>query len=95
MTRFDDGDAEDLSHRDDPDPSDQDQDDDDATATDDCPHCGKSIYESAEFCHHCGKYISKEDTPPRQPGWYSIGVVLCIVLIVLTALGFVAMLFMH
>src|SRR5438045_758949 len=86
MPRFDDGPSEDFSQREDPDPSDQDQEDDDATAIYDCPHCGRSIYEAAEFCHHCGKYISQEDAPARQPAWYSFGVVLCIVVIVLTAL---------
>jgi len=94
---FDDDQAEDFSANEDPDLSDQDpqDEDDNATPTDPCPHCGRSVYESAEFCHHCGKYISQEDAPPRQPWWYSFGVLFCVVLIVLTAIGYLTMLFMR
>jgi hypothetical protein len=91
MSGYDDDDENEAEQNEDPDPSDQDPDyDDGATATDACPHCGKHIYEAAEFCHHCGKYVSQEDAPARHPMWYNIGVVLCVLILLgalLTYLG--------
>jgi len=96
MSPADEDEDEDLAQNDDPEPFDQDpEEDENATETIDCPHCGREIFESAEFCHHCGKYISQEDTGRRNPLWYNVGVLLCVVIILLTALGFVTMLFMH
>ena len=50
-------------------PDESDMDDPDAPDVDDCPHCGKSIHDEAEWCHHCGKYLSREDAPRRIPLW--------------------------
>jgi hypothetical protein len=50
-------------------PDEADMDDPDAPDVDDCPYCGKSIHDEAEWCHHCGKYLSREDAPRRIPLW--------------------------
>ena len=50
-------------------PDESDMDDPDEGDVDDCPHCGKTIHEDAEWCHHCGKYLSREDVPRRVPLW--------------------------
>ena len=50
-------------------PDESDMNDSDETDVDDCPYCGKSIAEDAEWCHHCGNYLSREDAPRRVPLW--------------------------
>jgi ribosomal protein S27AE len=54
-------DAEDDSIDDweDPDPSDQDRDDEPDEI--ECPRCGGSLIEIADFCPHCGSGISEAD----------------------------------
>jgi predicted nucleic acid-binding Zn ribbon protein len=60
---------------------------DDAT-TDECPHCGAAVYDDAEQCPTCGKYLSREDAPSRLPAaWILIGVAVCLVIVILWALG--------
>lgn len=44
----------------------------DDDTTDDCPHCGASIYDDAERCPACGEYLSREDAPPRGKPWYVV-----------------------
>ena len=79
---------ENFAANDDPEPFDQDDEDEDATPTTGCPYCGQEIDEQAEFCHHCGKYISEDDRAPSRPLWYSIGVILCVLIVLLGALGY-------
>ncbi len=51
---------------------------DDDETTDECPHCGASIYDDAERCPHCGPYLSSEDHPSRKPWWVVVGVIVCL-----------------
>ncbi len=54
-------------------------DDPDDDTTDDCPHCGASIYDDAERCSRCGFYLSREEVGPRrQPWWVVLGAVVCL-----------------
>ena len=52
-------------------------------STDECPHCGASIYEDIERCPRCENYISREDTPSQRSLWF----VVCAILCLLAALG--------
>jgi len=45
----------------------------------DCPHCGESMLEAADYCPSCDRWISGEDRPkPKQPLWFIIGAALCL-----------------
>ena len=59
---------------DDPDAAPGDDEDD----LDDCPRCGRSIYDDSERCPHCGKYLSREEPGRRQPWWVVAGVMACL-----------------
>lgn len=67
-----------------PDESDMDSDDGDEFAEmENCPHCGKRVYESAEQCPACGNYLSQEDRRGfSQPKWI-VATVLVLLAIVL------------
>jgi hypothetical protein len=53
-----------------------------------CPHCGEDVYDDAEQCPACGQYQSLEDEPARaKPWWIVIGVAICLVIVILWALG--------
>jgi predicted nucleic acid-binding Zn ribbon protein len=53
------------------------EEDYDDETTDECPYCGRGIYDDAVQCPHCGNYVSKEDAPrQRMPLWIIIGIVL-------------------
>jgi predicted nucleic acid-binding Zn ribbon protein len=60
---------------------------DDDDTTDDCPHCGASIYDDAEQCPKCRMYLSREDAPALQgrSWWFVALAILCLVV----ALGWV------
>jgi uncharacterized paraquat-inducible protein A len=49
-----------------------DESDDEDDSTDNCPHCGRSIYDDSERCPNCGMYLSREYTPPARKPWYVI-----------------------
>ena len=53
----------------------------DEDETDDCPHCGASIYDDSERCFRCGHYLSDEDAPRRRPWWVVVGVVACLTMV--------------
>ncbi len=59
--------------------------DDDEDDQQPCPYCGRAIYDDAERCPHCENYLSQEDAPRRQPIW----IVVCVVLCLLAAFGWV------
>lgn len=45
----------------------------------DCPYCGKTMLEDAEYCPSCDRWMSDEDLPkPPQPLWIVIGIALCL-----------------
>ena len=47
----------------------------------DCPHCGQSMLEAADYCPSCDRWMSDEDTPKKsQPLWLIIGIVICLVI---------------
>lgn len=57
---------------------DLDEDDDDDVYID-CPYCGKTMLEDAEYCPSCDRWITDEDWPkPAQPLWIVIGIALCL-----------------
>ena len=49
--------------------------------SDDCPHCGASIYDDSERCPRCGHYLSREDAPRRKPWWVVLGVIVCLAMV--------------
>jgi hypothetical protein len=63
---------------------DEDWDDDvDEDISDDayieCPHCGQTMLEDAEYCPSCDRWISDEDSPrPSQRLWIVVGIALCL-----------------
>jgi predicted nucleic acid-binding Zn ribbon protein len=63
---------------DDHDADDWDDDDD----TEECPHCGASIYDDSERCFRCGTYLSSEDISRRRhPWWVVAGVIACLAMV--------------
>ena len=59
---------------------------------DDCPHCGKTIYEDSEQCPHCGTYLNgsedANDSKPRRHPWFIvIGVLFCLAVFAIWILG--------
>lgn len=77
MADFDEHDEDDPN---DPDESDQDFSDDPEIVQ--CPYCRKPIAEDAEMCPHCRSYISREDAPPSRPPWFTIAVVVTLIVII-------------
>ena len=52
-------------------------DQDDGTI--DCPYCGRSILEDAEYCPSCDRWMTDEDMPkPAQSLWIIVGIALCL-----------------
>lgn len=63
-------------------------DEDDTDETFPCPHCGKSVYEDAEWCPHCDQYLSAEEQAAnRKPLWMWIIVALLIASLAWVALA--------
>jgi len=65
------------------------EDDDESFDTVACPYCTKQIHEDAVRCPHCENYISTLDSPRRRarPWWIMLGVVLCLIVVLIWALG--------
>jgi len=65
---------------------DNDDDDDgepgDDNDLDECPRCGRSIYDDSERCPRCGAYLSREEAVPRRPWWVVLGVLACLAMVV-------------
>jgi hypothetical protein len=58
--------------------------DEEEGATDECPYCGRGIYDDAVQCPHCGNYLSKVDAPRQgMPVWIVIGVILALLAVLL------------
>ena len=59
---------------------DDDLDEDDPDdGTIDCPYCGQTMLEAADYCPSCERWMSEEDLPkPVQPLWIVVGVALCL-----------------
>ena len=73
---------EDEDDRDDPDESDQDVGEDaDGSELVPCPYCQEKIVEEAEICPHCGSFISREEIPTSKPRWFTIAVVVTLILV--------------
>lgn len=63
-------------------------DDEDDEPTIACPYCNEQIHEDSQRCPHCENYISEEDAPPaRKPTWIVVGLVICLIIAVMWALG--------
>lgn len=45
---------------------------------DECPRCGRSIYDDSERCPRCGQYLSREEVGPTtsQPLWVRVAAVI-------------------
>ena len=56
---------------------------DELAEAEDCPYCGKSVYENADRCPHCGSFISFEDAPRHPKAWIIVGVVVCVMLVLI------------
>jgi hypothetical protein len=52
-----------------------------------CPYCRRMIYEEAEQCPSCRSYISREDAPLRRTSWFTMGVLLCLGIVVVWIVG--------
>ena len=80
-------DEDDEDDRDLPQAADMDDEDAEDDGDDDlvpCPYCGKLVYDGAEVCPYCKSYLSAEDAPPsRKPVWLTVGVLVCIALVLL------------
>ncbi len=58
--------------------NDLDEDDEDDGYID-CPYCGQTMLEDAEYCPSCDRWITSEDSPkPAQPLWIIVGIALCL-----------------
>ncbi|MCX7395036.1 MAG: hypothetical protein NTW75_13035 [Planctomycetales bacterium] len=45
----------------------------------DCPFCGKTMLEDAEYCPSCDRWLTSEGLPKQDPPlWIIIGIVLCL-----------------
>jgi hypothetical protein len=85
MARRDDvNDAEDSEDWEDPDESDMDSHDDPELVP--CPYCKKLISEDTDICHLCGNFIVKDDSRASVPMWITVGVVLCILMVLVGVL---------
>ena len=63
---------------------DDDYGDEDDDTTDECPYCGRGIYDDTVQCPQCGNYLSEEDAPrQRMPLWIVIGVFLALLAVLL------------
>ena len=85
MPRFHDDDWDDegdLEESEDPEPHSQYDE-----LTDECPYCGKPIYDDSVRCPRCENYLSREGAPQRRPLWIAIGVVLALAVALMWALG--------
>ena len=65
-----------------PDASDVDpkREDDDSVDMEECPNCGKQIYDQAGYCPHCRDHVVVGQGTHRKPGWI---IVVAIVLLVI------------
>jgi hypothetical protein len=81
--RYDDDDS-DLEGREEPEPDDRDSDSEELVA---CPACRRMMYEDAERCPHCGNYRSREEGGTRHPWWFIVGMLLCLAIALLWAVG--------
>jgi predicted amidophosphoribosyltransferase len=55
--------------------------DDDSPSLMPCPNCFSTIYEETQRCPHCGEYLSEETFFHRPPWWVSLGVILCLLVV--------------
>jgi hypothetical protein len=84
MPDFDDEDeTDDLGVDEDPDPSDQDSTDEDGDEVgEQCPHCGKYIFEEAAVCPHCLSPIDMSVHNWRHgKKWFIAGLVTVVIII--------------
>lgn len=61
---------------------DDDDDEDDDSDLDECPNCGRSIYDDSERCPECGTYLSREVPSARHPWWVTVGAVVSLLMVV-------------
>ena len=66
----------------------EDDDDDDSAGDDsdndldECPRCGRLIFDDSERCPRCGVYLSREETGARHPWWVTVGAVVSLLMVV-------------
>jgi DNA-directed RNA polymerase subunit RPC12/RpoP len=84
---YDEDDEADVGDHEEPDESDTDDDHPELIA---CPYCRGEISEEAEVCPHCGSYVLVEDVDrASRPWWVVAGMIACVVILVMWALGYV------
>lgn len=49
---------------------------------DECPRCGRSIYDDSVRCPRCGEYLSREEGGPAKPWWVVAGALGCLAMVV-------------
>lgn len=62
-----------------------DEDAEDPTAP--CPRCGADIYDDTERCPACGQYLTREEVRGRQPLWFIVAAVICLIVALFWAFG--------
>jgi hypothetical protein len=81
----DEKDTDDLGEDEDPDPSDQDSTDDEG---EECPNCGKYIYDDAAICPHCLHPIDPVVSNWRGgKSWFVVGLISIVVILTLIFLA--------
>lgn len=60
---------------------------DDGPPTVPCPHCREEVIEDSEQCPRCGNYLSREESPSRSGGVWSIFMILALLATLLLLAG--------
>ena len=61
----------------------QDEDDEasDEDDLDECPRCGRLIYDDSERCPKCGTYVTREEGRSTRPWWVTLGALICLAMV--------------
>ncbi len=64
----------------------EDEDEGEASGDDDdldeCPRCGRLIYDDSERCPKCGAYVTREEGRSGRPWWVVAGSLVCLAMVV-------------
>ncbi len=49
---------------------------------DECPRCGRLIYDDSDRCPKCGTYVTREEVRSVRPWWVVAGSLVCLAMVV-------------